>query len=105
MCSPRPPPTATSALTISPPASIAPTPANVDSSANSKPSDTRSPSNPPPRNRSPEQSPTTRRGCRVTDPCHQNVPGHHSYVSGWARKDTALADPESIDHAPVDVTG
>jgi hypothetical protein len=33
------------------------------------------------------------------------VPGHHSYVSGWARKDTALADPESIDHAPVDVTG
>jgi len=48
---------------------------------------------------------TTPAKCRVTDLCAENVPGHHSYVSGWARKDTALADPESIDHATVDVTG
>ena len=26
-------------------------------------------------------------------------------LKGWARKDTALADTESIDHATVDVTG
>ena len=26
-------------------------------------------------------------------------------LKGWARKDTALADTESIDHAAVDVTG
>src|SRR5690349_23609462 len=31
--------------------------------------------------------------------------GSRGPLKGWARKDTALADPESIDHATVDVTG
>src|SRR5215213_615666 len=31
--------------------------------------------------------------------------GSRDPLKGWARQDTALADPESIDHPPVDVTG
>jgi hypothetical protein len=32
------------------------------------------------------------------------VPGHHGYVSGWTREDTALTDPFSIEQATVDRT-
>jgi hypothetical protein len=31
--------------------------------------------------------------------------GSRGPLKGWARKDTALADTESIDHATVHVTG
>jgi SRSO17 transposase len=52
-------------------------------------------------------------GCRVTDPCVQNVPGHHSYVSDQPPAEgfthtllirRSVADPAEIEfflaHAP-----
>ena len=47
---------------------------------------------------------------RVAEPQGRGPPtlhegGSRDPLKGWARQDTALADPESIDHPPVDVTG
>src|SRR5215212_11286246 len=78
---PSPAPTATSVRTTSLAASTAHEHGNVASSVNSKPSDTRSPSNPLSRSRSPHRSPTNPTPSRVADPCVQDVPGRRSYVS------------------------
>src|SRR4029079_14032795 len=47
---------------------------------------------------------------RVAEPQGRGPPTRHQGGSrgplkGWARKDTTLTDPESIDNAPVHVTG
>src|SRR5262245_4775906 len=72
MCSPGPPPTATSARTTSPAASTTPKPANAASSANSQPSDSKPPANPPP---SPSP-PLTGPGGPATTPARTTPGGH-----------------------------